>query len=112
MCILIQIATLFIACECYICGQMLTVGICSLIAAFASDLREKLRQINEEMVQLRGKQLKSDEVKWLKNKLGEFIEFYSDARELSFMKLCCIIFNFTNTFFQSYILDLQSDSQI
>lgn len=61
----------------------LTIGFCLLISEFASDIEEKLRQINQDVVIMNDKNPTIDEKFNLTMKLYGIIQFHIEARELS-----------------------------
>lgn len=54
-----------------------------LLADFVSDVERKLRQLNENFLDLKGNKLTVDERNKLKKKMIDIFDFYSEARELS-----------------------------
>ena len=81
VCVFIQVITLIAAIDLYVSVVVLTIGFCMLIADFASDIKEKLRQFNRILIS--SDELTTDDRIVLKKRLSEFIEFHSEARELS-----------------------------
>lgn len=82
-CVFIQSATVYLGPEVYTCTLMLTIGVCMLIGSFASDIKEKLRQLNRILTFSGDKNLTTDDQVLLKKKLNEIIKFYAETRELS-----------------------------
>lgn len=63
--------------------MVLTIGFYMLIADFASDIKEKLRQFDRILISSEDAELNADDLILLKKKLHEIIEFHLEARELS-----------------------------
>ena len=79
---LIQLAQLIAASKMYPSGITITVGACMQIANFASDIKEKFRQFNRILISLdKGTGISVDDEEFLRKKLNEINEFYSEARE-------------------------------
>ena len=75
------ISTVIAEIEIYVSVTILTIGFCMLIADFATDIKEKLRQFNRILTS--SEELTTDDRVILKKRLNEIIEFHSEARELS-----------------------------
>lgn len=83
-CVLIELFVVFAACELYVSVVGLTVGVCMVIADFASDNKEKLHQFNRILTGLEDLEISAKDRVMLKKKLTEIIEFNVEARELSY----------------------------
>lgn len=83
VCVLIQLCSSYAMIEVYNVCLVLTTGMCMLIADFASDIKEKLRQFNKILISLEDGKLTAEDRAILTKKLNEIIEFYSEARQLS-----------------------------
>lgn len=102
-CFFIQLSSVYIFVEIYTCAIVLTVGFCSFLADFATDIEQKLLQLNEYVLELKGKKkLTVEERNELKKKMIDIFCFHSEARELSIN-----IFNEKNILLILYFIFLQ-----
>lgn len=81
VCIFIQLSKFYLLIEVYACAMIVTIGFCLFVSAFVSDIEEKLRQFNEDVVALEGKKVTAKEHIMLTTKFSEIIEFHAEAKE-------------------------------
>ena len=73
---------MIISAELYACITMFTIGVFMQIANFASDINEKLSQLNRILVSaVEGNGFSADDQIILRKKLNEIVEFHTEARE-------------------------------